>query len=354
MIIDELLELGICLFLPISLYFNYLTYIKILEVKETSMIFEFALISSVLLMLKYNNLEIIYTSVILLIPVIISLTKKKLIVAAFLLLIITQELSNTIYDVSITKLIQTIIMFIIYLFLINHFLKIGTNIIDLSNVEKELEKEKELRSSISKLTHELKNPIAVCNGYLEMLNLKDIEKAKHYINIIREEVNRSKTIIDEFSSFGKLKTINKEELDLTMLLEETVNILKPLYKEHDASIIFKTKKEVYINGDYNKLKQVLINILKNTIEARDENKKLIATIKLIENKKSVCLSIEDTGMGMTKETLSKVSNIFFTTKQNGTGLGLAFSKEVINLHKGTIKIKSKLNIGTTISITLPK
>ena len=57
---------------------------------------------------------------------------------------------------------------------------------------------------------------------------------------------------------------------------------------------------------------------------------------------------------MTKETLSKVSNIFFTTKQNGTGLGLAFSKEVINLHKGTIKIKSKLNIGTTISITLPK
>ena len=98
-----------------------------------------------------------------------------------------------------------------------------------------------------------------------------------------------------------------------MLLEETVNILKPLYKEHDASIVFKTKKEVYINGDYNKLKQVLINILKNTIEARDENKKLIATIKLIENKKSVCLSIEDTGMGMTKETLSKVSNIFFTT-----------------------------------------
>lgn len=354
MIIDELLQLGIFLFLPISLYFNYLTYIKILEVKETSMIFEFALISSVLLILKYNNLEIIYTSVILLIPVIIALIKKKFIVVTFLLLIITYELSNNIYDVSFFILIQTIIIFIIYLFLINTFLKIGTNIIDLSNIEKELAKEKELRSSISKLTHELKNPIAVCNGYLEMLNLEDKEKTKHYINIIREEINRSKIIIDEFSSFGKLKSITKEEIDLTMLLEETINLLKPLYKEHNASIVFKTKKEVYINADYNKLKQVIINILKNTIEARNENEKLIANIKLTENKKSILLTIEDNGLGMDKDTLSKVSNIFFTTKQNGTGLGLAFSKEVINLHQGTITIKSKLNIGTTISITLPK
>lgn len=354
MIIDELLQLGICLFLPISLYFNYLTYIKILEVKETSMIFEFALISSVLLILKYNNLEIIYTSVILLIPVIIALIKKKFIVVTFLLLIITYELSNNIYDVSFFMLIQTIIIFIIYLFLINTFLKIGTNIIDLSNIEKELAKEKELRSSISKLTHELKNPIAVCNGYLEMLNLEDKEKTKHYINIIREEINRSKIIIDEFSSFGKLKSITKEEIDLTMLLEETINLLKPLYKEHNASIVFKTKKEVYINADYNKLKQVIINILKNTIEARNENEKLIANIKLTENKKSILLTIEDNGLGMDKDTLSKVSNIFFTTKQNGTGLGLAFSKEVINLHQGTITIKSKLNIGTTISIILPK
>ena len=171
---------------------------------------------------------------------------------------------------------------------------------------------------------------------------------------LREEINRSKIIIDEFSSFGKLKTITKEEIDLTMLLEETINLLKPLYKEHNASIVFKTKKEVYINADYNKLKQVIINILKNTIEARNENEKLIANIKLTENKKSILLTIEDNGLGMDKDTLSKVSNIFFTTKQNGTGLGLAFSKEVINLHQGTITIKSKLNIGTTISITLPK
>lgn len=354
MIIDELLQLGICLFLPISLYFNYLTYLKVLELKETSMIFEFTLIISLLLMLKFNALEISCSLLILLIPALVSLIKKKYVLTSFLLLIIICIIPLEPQRVSFIELLQTFIVFLMYLFLINFFLKKGNNIIDLSDIEKELEKEKQLRSSISKLTHELKNPIAVCNGYLEMLNLSDLSKAKHYISIIKDEINRSKTIIDEFSSYGKLKSITKEELDLTMLIEETISLLKPLYKEYNASIVFKTKKEVYIKADYNKLKQVLINLLKNTIEARSEDKKLTATIKLTENKKSIELIITDTGMGMDKETLSKVSNVFFTTKQNGTGLGLAFSKEVINLHKGTIKIKSKLNIGTTITITLPK
>ena len=238
--------------------------------------------------------------------------------------------------------------------LIIYFFKLGNNIIDLSKLQKELDREKLLRSSISKLTHELKNPIAVCNGYLEMIDINNKDKSKKYIDIITNEIKRSKTIIDEFSSLGKLKTINKEEIDITYLLEDTISLLKPLFKQNKSTIHLQAKEDIYIKADYNKLKQVFINLLKNTIEAKKENTPLDVKVTINQNKQNVIIKIIDNGIGMDKETLNKVLDVFFTTKPNGTGIGLAFSKEVIELHKGTINIKSKLNEGTEIKIVLPK
>jgi signal transduction histidine kinase len=242
---------------------------------------------------------------------------------------------------------------IIYLLLTKYLFNLSTQVIDLSKIEKELEREKQLRSSISKLTHELKNPIAVCNGYLEMLDINDQQKTKKYIDIITSEITRSKTIIDEFSSFGKLKNIDVDELDITYLLEDTITLLKPLFKQNKGKIIFSSKEEIYIKGDYNKLKQVFINLLKNTIEAKKEYENLIVEIKIKKENKQIILTIKDNGIGMDKATLKKVSEVFFTTKQNGTGIGLAFSKEVIELHKGQLLINSKLNEGTEVKIIFP-
>lgn len=354
MIIDKLLLLGICLFLPISIYFNYSTYVKSLELKENSIILELSIIISLLLMLKYDALNNIYSFIILLLPIIISIMRKKYYVTILLIITLFVLKQNVEINIKLSYILQTTLILIIYLYLIIYFFKLGNNIIDLSKLQKELDREKLLRSSISKLTHELKNPIAVCNGYLEMIDINNKDKSKKYIDIITNEIKRSKTIIDEFSSFGKLKTINKEEIDITYLLEDTISLLKPLFKQNKSTIHLQAKEDIYIKADYNKLKQVFINLLKNTIEAKKENTPLDVKVTINQNKQNVIIKIIDNGIGMDKETLNKVLDVFFTTKPNGTGIGLAFSKEVIELHKGTINIKSKLNEGTEIKIVLPK
>lgn len=354
MIIEKLLLLGICLFLPISLYFNYSTYVKTLELKENTIILEFTLIISLLLMLKYDYSKDIYSLIIYLIPIIISIFKRNIKLSIILLIIIIFLNNIEFTIINYLLLFQTLFIASIYIYLILYLFKINSTIIDLSKIQKELEREKLLRSSISKLTHELKNPIAVCNGYLEMLNINDKEKTEKYLEIITNEITRSKTIIDEFSSYGKLKEINQEELDITYLLEETVELLKPLFKQHKATIKLLIKEEIYIYGDYNKLKQVFINLLKNTIEAKKEQVPLEVLLNLKQTQNNVQIIIKDNGIGMSKEILSRVSEVFFTTKQNGTGIGLAFSKEVIELHKGSLQITSKKDHGTQITISLPK
>ena len=105
--------------------------------------------------------------------------------------------------------------------------------------------------------------------------------------------------------------------------------------------------------DYLKIKQVLINILKNSIEARKKDQNMKLEIRVSIDNNYLNMEIIDNGIGMNKETLSKISEIFYTTKQNGTGLGVGLSKEIIKLHNGSLKYKSKLGIGTTVMIKLP-
>jgi len=111
--------------------------------------------------------------------------------------------------------------------------------------------------------------------------------------------------------------------------------------------------EIYINGDYNRLNQVLVNIIKNSIEAIDLNKNSYIKIYMEQREKEVKIFIEDNGIGISKENMKKINEPFFTTKTNGTGLGLVLSNEIIALHNGTLKYESEENIGTTAIITLP-
>lgn len=401
--VDDLLLNTICLFFPISMYLNYSTYMKSLEMKEKTIILEFFILTSFVLLLRFNASPSIYLFTIYSIPILMALyNKHNLLYFIMTLLIIIysantlefnpyilpikyilyffiQQLLNKLNSKKelffyitieiifllavtspialgeITIILQTIIIFIIYNIIMFIFLKKGSQTIELARLLKELEHEKLLRSSISKLTHELKNPIAVCQGYLEMLDLRNKEKSTKYIKIISSEIKRSKTIIDEFSSYGKLKKLDIEEMDICYLLEDIHELLLPLFKKNKATLIIpKTEDEIYINGDYNRLKQVFINLLKNSLEAKVKNRNLYVELKIKKTKTKVTIKVIDNGIGMTEETLARISEIFFTTKSNGTGLGLAYSKEVIELHKGTLKIDSKYNEGTQTTITIPK
>ena len=403
-----------CVYLlcPISLYLIYITYRKNIQHEENTLAFEIALTTSLYFILRYGlPLHHNYPTMLFDIPLLLAFSKKKTELSIFIsvvlihyqtlflhmapgLLIIEYIIyfigylcltkskfslvnlihgfiiinsffltikvfwfiaPNRSYYDNITYLIFLILVIYVTSFIILYFLNKGEKIVDFNNSLYAIEKEKELRASLFKVTHEIKNPIAVCKGYLDMLDPNDQKKCIKYIPIIKGEIDRTLVLMDDFLDYTKIK-IEKEELDLVMLLEELDSALKPLFHERKIATNYNIPyEELYMEADYSRLKQVLINIFKNAVEAKDVSKeKSIIEVVVKDLGKDVSIKIKDNGIGMTKEELDKVGQMFFTTKKKGTGLGTCLSKEIIKLHDGNITYSSKKNEWTEVNITLPK
>lgn len=257
--------------------------------------------------------------------------------------------------VSLEDFLMLLIIIFIYYFLafsILYLFKIMDKLESLNETIKILEKDKTIKDALFKLTHEIKNPLAVCKGYLDMIDINKQEKAEKYISIMKQEVDRSLNIISDFVEYNKIK-IKKEQIDLNCLLDDVYDSFKILVNNKKVKLEYKDRddEEIYFEGDYERLKQVLINLLKNALEATEEN----GRIEIYSNiyKKHLEIIIKDNGIGMSKETLEKIKEMFYTTKQNGTGLGVALSNEIIKSHNGELIFESETNKGTTATIRLP-
>ena len=264
-----------------------------------------------------------------------------------------QEVSNC-FLVNYLEVVVKMLVFYVSSYLVFIYLLKGESIMNLNTAIKELEKEKVLRTSLFKLTHEIKNPLAVCKGYLDMLDLNNKDKILKYIPIIKGEIERTLTLMDDYLDYTKVK-IQKEEVDIYLLLNDIIESLELFFKENKINLEYSVPDdELYLRVDYNRIKQVIVNILKNATEARDINKEeLIIKIRTRVTKNYFKIIIEDNGIGMDKDVLEQVTDLFFTTKKNGTGLGTSLSKEIVELHGGKIKYLSEVGIGTTVIINLP-
>lgn len=264
-----------------------------------------------------------------------------------------QEVSNY-FLVNYLEVVVKMLVFYVSSYLVFIYLLKGESIMNLNTAIKELEKEKVLRTSLFKLTHEIKNPLAVCKGYLDMLDLNNKDKILKYIPIIKGEIERTLTLMDDYLDYTKVK-IQKEEVDIYLLLNDIIESLELFFKENKINLEYLVPDdELYLRVDYNRIKQVIVNILKNATEARDINKKeLIIKIRTRVTKNYFKIIIEDNGIGMDKDVLEQVTDLFFTTKKNGTGLGTSLSKEIVELHGGKLKYLSEVGVGTTVIINLP-
>ena len=187
-----------------------------------------------------------------------------------------------------------------------------------------------------------------------MLNKNNNKNVNKYLPIISSEIERALEVINDFSSLSKLKTITKEEVDLYLLLEEITEVLAPLFRKNKDTLILNTNEdELYISLDYAKMKQVLINIIKNSLEAKKEQEPIKVEISVKKFTNWVKIIIKDNGIGMSKDTLEKIYQMFYTTKNNGNGLGVVLCKEIVSLHNGELNYKSTLGKGTTVTIKLP-
>ncbi len=228
------------------------------------------------------------------------------------------------------------------------------DILELHVKIRDFEQEKKIRESLFKITHEIKNPIAVCKGYLDMFDANKPEHSRKYVPILREEIARILVLLEDFLSINKIK-IEKEIMDVNLLLENIYHNFIPMLENLGIETDFQIgEDELFMEGDYNRLSQVLINMIKNSIEAIQDSKNGKIKVYTQENRDTLKIIIEDNGRGMTKEELSKIKDPFFTTKEHGTGLGIYLSDEIIRKHNGDIKYISKEGKGTKVILKFPK
>lgn len=260
-------------------------------------------------------------------------------------------LSTILYNKVNMEVILILISFYISVFIILYFLNKMGKLLQVSSSIKQLEEEKNIRTSLFKITHEIKNPIAVCNGYLQMYDVNNLEHSRKYIPIIKSEIGKVLVLLEDFLSITKIK-LQKDIIDIYYLLEEVTDSLKPILKEKKIKYQFDIPdSELYMEADYNRLHQVFINLIKNSIEAIGTNGEIGLCVKV--NQKYISIILRDNGCGISDEDLKRMNEPFFTTKQNGTGLGVFLSREIIKAHNGKIEYQSSLGKSTTVEVKLP-
>lgn len=282
-----------------------------------------------------------------------KINNNKFILFFIIINLLTFVIWNNLYNINIT-FFNLILFTILYVLLniIGCLLYIsGEKIIKYHMSFKELQNEKQIRLSLFKITHEIKNPIAVIKGYLDMLDINEKKQVEKYIPIINSEIKRLLNLLEDFLLVNK-NNMDFDVMDIEMLIEETLYKFENL--SDDININYEAiDDEIFINGDYNRLGQVLINVIKNSIEAISDKEKGEINIKTSLNSKFFEIEISDNGIGMQEKVLKRIKEPFYTTKNRGTGLGVSLSYEIIEAHKGKIVYESEEGVGTTVKISLP-
>lgn len=338
-----------CLILPIILSYLY-------NEGKVALILSTLLCLHSCFSLNYN----IYTSIIFFLLLYIAYKKysksnmsNKFLINLSIVLMLIYFVANLIIsynDIVMLDEIISLIMYSLIIYAINYGINESKNIISLHMNLKEFEKEKNIKLNLFKITHEIKNPLTVVNGYLSMFDVTDIEKSKRYISILKNEVNRTLNLLSDFMEFTKIKVV-KKECNFNDLISDVKEVLIPFFVKKNVSYSFCVQNNIIVNMDYNRIKQVIINVIKNAVEACRESNGMVTTTAFTEEDYLIIV-VKDNGIGMDKFVLDNILVPFYTTKDNGTGLGVSLSKEILEAHGGTINYDSVKEKYTTCKITI--
>lgn len=339
-----------CLILPIILSYLY-------NEGKVALILSTLLCLHSCFSLNYN----IYTSIIFFLLLYIAYKKysksnmsSKFLINSSIFLMLIYFVVNLIIsynDIVMLDEIISLIMYSLIIYAINYGINESKNIISLHMNLKEFEKEKNIKLNLFKITHEIKNPLTVVNGYLSMFDVTDIEKSKRYISILKNEVNRTLNLLSDFMEFTKIKVV-KKECNFNDLISDVKEVLIPFFVKKNVNYSFCVQNNIIVNMDYNRIKQVIINVIKNAVEACRESNGMVTTTAFTEEDYLIIV-VKDNGIGMDKFVLDNILVPFYTTKDNGTGLGVSLSKEILEAHGGTINYDSVKEKYTTCKITIP-
>ena len=204
------------------------------------------------------------------------------------------------------------------------------------------------------VTHEIKNPLMVIGGLAGQVarRLTEDSAAREKLHIIQGEVRRLESFLGELRDFLRPVHPNKQEVDLNAIILEVKALMSPAAEEKGLNLEDDLDPRLpRLHADPNQLNQVLVNLIKNAMEATESGDRI--TLSTGSEDGQVWFSIQDNGKGMSPEVQEKVFHPFFTTKEKGTGLGLAVIHKIITDHNGTIALETVPGVGSTFTIRLP-
>ncbi|WP_210469565.1 ATP-binding protein [Sporosarcina sp. 6E9] len=204
------------------------------------------------------------------------------------------------------------------------------------------------------IAHEIRNPITTLKGFTQLLRNSTAEESEKYLTVIDDEIIRMESILNEMLILSKPSIEEKTFISLPKLLSTMIKLFQPKARIEGISIIQYTDdlEDVFIFGDEGKLKQVLLNLMKNALEAMSHGGKLTIGLEVIEDNQ-VNILVSDTGKGMSATQLKQIFVPFFTTETTGTGLGLPFVMKTIEEHGGTVSVSSEVGIGSVFTLSFP-
>ena len=207
----------------------------------------------------------------------------------------------------------------------------------------------------ARLAHELKNPLTSIKMILQAIldGPFDPEMTKKDAEVILKEVRKLDTILTQFLTFAKPPPLELRPLNLGHMITEVLSLMKIGFDRSRVEVFQEISGLPEIRGDYERIRQALMNLFHNSIEAMPEGGNLKIGIQEIfdNNQRKVLLRVEDSGQGIPEEYRKKVFDPFFTTKEGGTGLGLSIVYNIIKEHHGSIDLQSQVGQGTVFAFT---
>lgn len=235
----------------------------------------------------------------------------------------------------------------------------------INQMSEELDASEKMKADfISRVSHELRTPLTSIRGWAETLRGGQLDRITFDkgINIIINESARLKSLVEELLDFSKMQSgrlvLNMQKLDMLAEIGDVVLMFNERAKSEGKHLIYDEDPDKVlpaIYGDSNKLKQVFINVIDNAIKYTPTGGMIGIQVYRDFKDDMIKVVVADNGCGISPEDLPKITNKFYKANQkvDGSGIGLAVAKEIVNLHKGTLETESSLDVGTTVTIGIP-
>ncbi|MGL4818382.1 MAG: ATP-binding protein [Bacilli bacterium] len=271
--------------------------------------------------------------------------------------ILSQTESNRFQYLKADPIGNSLIFFFVQTTILFFYLFVDFRMKMMQNYQEQLQRSAHLETFgrlAASLAHEIRNPLTVMKGFVQLAQFQDTSKSEqqNYLNTVTNEIEYAETIINDYLMLTRMQDVRRSAF--THLNEEVVrsiHLVSYYGNSQGVTVRLENIDECYATINPVEFKQVLVNLVKNAIEAMNNTGEVVVRIQSVND--FAAISVIDNGIGMTKETLSKIGTLFFSRKQNGNGVGLALCFEIAEKYGGSIDVQSEIGYGSTFIVKLP-